>query len=88
MRATVLGTGQNKNVEYSAFPPTLHFHSPLPTPHPQTPVEADVAPPSPSIRRNEWASSILVPTCHMQQSQVPAGYRVWTQPAWEGGGYD
>lgn len=55
-----------------------------PTPH-HPPGQADDWG-APSIRRSEWAPSILVPTCHMQQSWLPAGCRVWTQPAWEGGG--
>lgn len=57
MPATVLETGQNKNVECTCF--LTH----CPTPHP--PGQADDWG-VPFIGHSEWAPSILVPTCHMQ----------------------
>lgn len=70
MRATVLETGQNKNVEQ------VLTHSPPPLPTPQ----AGQTGVTPCTYHNQLAPSILVPTCHMQQSQLPAGYRVWMEP--------
>lgn len=57
---------------WSRFSPTLLPHSPPPRTG-QTGV-------APCTYHSQWVPSILVPTCLMQQSQLPAGYRVWMEP--------
>lgn len=78
MRATVLETGQNKNVEQ------VLTHPPPPTPNPQGWLTG-VAPPNGAANGRPRSGS---PLALCSSRSCLQGTRVWTQPVWEGGGCD